>query len=102
MTAAENQERQLESQVRLAVAQAVRRLQQCYQAIAAAEQYLAYHRERYRITESAFQEQLATFADVLENHVELSEAELGLFMAQYEARIAEAELKKIVGERNPT
>ncbi len=99
LSAAKSQQRDQESQVRLAVGQAIRRLQESYLAIVAAEKNLAYHREQHRVTESAFQEQLVTFADVLDNHVDLSQAELALVGAQYEARIAEAELKKIIGER---
>jgi outer membrane protein TolC len=66
-------------------------------AVAVAEQNRRYHQEKYRVTSSAFAESLKTFDDVLDDHVDLSEAELKLYQAQYQARLREAEARRLLG-----
>jgi outer membrane protein TolC len=58
---------------------------------------LKYQVEYHRVTRSAFREQLATFSEVLDRRDDLSKAELALFSAHFEARMAEAELRRLIG-----
>jgi outer membrane protein TolC len=90
-----------EAGIRLLVHQAASELQQAYAAIATASKNLEYHQERYRVTQRAFEEQLATFSSLLDDHAELAEAELKLYAAHFQARLAEAGLSRLTGlQRN--
>jgi outer membrane protein TolC len=66
-------------------------------AVALATKALEYQRERYRVTNDAYGEQLATFSQVLDDNNALREAELQLSGAQHQARLAEAELRRLTG-----
>jgi outer membrane protein TolC len=90
--------RQAENGVDLALARSYGRLEVALAAVEVARRNLAYHAEHDRVTRSAYREQLATFADVLDRHDALSRAELALHEAHFEARMAEAEILRIVGE----
>jgi len=93
----ENALRELESSLSLLARQAVRRVQESQQAIRVADQYLNYQRERYRVSQTAYEEQLVTFNELLESHTELVEAELQLYQSYYRAELAEAELRRVTG-----
>ncbi len=67
-------------------------------AIEVARLNLEFQAENYRVTQSAFREQLVTFSELLDRHDALSKAELDLFGAQFEARMAEAEILRLVGD----
>jgi outer membrane protein TolC len=67
-------------------------------AIEVARLNLEFQAENYRVTQSAFREQLVTFSELLDRHDALSKAELDLFGAQFEARMAEAEIVRLVGD----
>jgi outer membrane protein TolC len=96
--AAEGMQRDVESGLRLRALAAYRSLEQAQAAIQVAERNLEFHRERHRVTLSAYREQLLTYDEVLDHHSELSEAELELSTARFAARLAEAEVNRIVGE----
>ena len=76
---------------------AYRALDQSLAAIDAAIKNLDYHRERYRVTRSGYREEMVTFAEVLDRHDDLRQAELGLSAALFEARIQEAEIRRLAG-----
>jgi len=84
--------------VELAVEAGYARLDVALAAIEVARRILEYHAEYYRVTQSAFREQLSTFSDVLDRHDALSKAELDLLGAQFEARMAEAEIQRLLGD----
>ena len=67
-------------------------------AIEVAQENLRYHQEKYRVTSSAFDEKLSTFDDVLRDHVGLSGAELSVYQAQYQARLAEAAVRRLMAQ----
>jgi len=95
--AAESALAETRSAVLLAARHALSEAQEANQAVAVAEQNQRYHQEKYRVTSSAFAESLATFDDLLDDHVELAEAELALYQAQYQARLKEAEARRLIG-----
>jgi outer membrane protein TolC len=76
---------------------AYRDLEEKSAAIETARKNLDYHRERYRVTQSGYREQMVTFSDVLEGHDELRQAELALSGALFATRIQEAEILRFVG-----
>jgi len=95
---AEQLVRDAESELRLRAVAAYRELEQSSAAIEVAGRNLAFQRERYRVGLSAYREQLLTYSEVLEYHNELSEAELALSAARFGTRMAEAQVRRIVGE----
>jgi outer membrane protein TolC len=95
---AEALQRDMESNAKLEAQSAYRQLNQAYASIDVAERNLAYHQERHRVSLSAYREQLVTYGEVLEQHSELSRAEFALSEAHFGARIAEAEVRRIVGD----
>ena len=76
---------------------AYRRLEGRRAAAGAAAKNLEYHRERYRVTQSGYREEMVTFSQVLDRHDELRQAELALSGALFEARIQEAEIRRLAG-----
>ncbi len=87
--------REAASQIELLARRAVHRLEDAYGAVEVAGRALEAQREKYRVTASAFGEQLATAGDLLAEHAALAEAQLQLHAAHHEARIAEAELDRV-------
>jgi outer membrane protein len=87
-----------ESGLKLQTVAAYRNLDAGVATVGAAQKNLAYHRERYRVTLSGYREELVTFSDVLDRHDDLQQAELGVLSAQYQARLQEAEIRRLVGE----
>jgi outer membrane protein len=87
-----------ESSLRLLATSAYRRLEERNAAVAVARSILEYHRERYRVNLSAYREQLVTYSEVLDQHSELSQAELALYGAHFEARLAEADVRRVIGD----
>jgi outer membrane protein TolC len=86
------------SGLHLAAISAYRGLEQAGAAVEVAERNLAFRQEAYRVGLSAYREQMATFSDVLDYHNELSEAELALSTARFAERMAEARVRRLVGE----
>ena len=68
-----------------------------YGAVEVAHRALDYQREKQRVTASAFREQLATADQLMTEDAALAEAELELYGAQHQARLAEAELDRLTG-----
>jgi outer membrane protein len=97
--AAESALEETTSAVLLAARHALSEVSEAERLVEVAERSRKYHEEKYRVTSSAFTESLKTFDDLLDEHVDLSEAELALYQAQYKARLAEAEVRKLLGER---
>ncbi len=93
--AAEQQD--AEVSMRLAAITAYRRLAEANAAIAVAEKHLEYQGERHRVALSAFGEAVVTFSEVLDEHAELSQAELQLHSARLRARLAEAAVRRVIG-----
>lgn len=85
------------SAMKLHTIAAYRDLERNLAAIDAAVKNLDYYRERYRVTRSGYREEMVTFAEVLDRHDDLRQAELGLSAALFEARINEAEIRKLAG-----
>lgn len=83
--------------MRLAARQAARDVDEARHAVNVARRALEYREEMYRVTQSAFEETLATSADLQEASSELFEAELELQGALHAARLAEAELARLTG-----
>jgi outer membrane protein TolC len=98
-SAAESSLEETTSLVLLLARRAFSEASEANRAVEVAEQNRRYHEEKYRVTSSAFAESLATFDDLLEDHVELAEAELTLYQAQYQARLAEAEVRRLLTSR---
>lgn len=67
-------------------------------AVETARLNLDFETENDRVAESAFREQLITFSELLDHHDGLSKAELALVTAHFEARMAEAEIRRLVGQ----
>lgn len=84
-------------QVNLAVETGYGQLEVALAAVGVAERNLEYQAEHYRVVRSAFREQMATFSEVLDRHDDLSQAELALFNAHFQARMVEAEIRRLVG-----
>jgi outer membrane protein TolC len=82
----------------LAVETGFGQLEVALAAVEVARLNLEFQTENFRVTQSAYREQLVTFSEVLDRHDALSNAELDLFGAQFEARMAEAELRRLVGD----
>jgi outer membrane protein TolC len=82
--------------VQLLTRRALSEASEASRAVAVAEEGRRFHAEKYRVTSSAFTENLATFDDLLRENVELGRAELALYQAQYQARLAEAALRRLV------
>lgn len=82
----------------LAVEAGFGQLEVALAAVEVARLNLEFQTENFRVTQSAYREQLVTFSEVLDRHDALSQAELDLFGAQFEARMAEAELRRLVGD----
>jgi len=87
-----------ESGLKLQTVAAYRKLDASIATVGAAQKNLAYHLERYRVTLSGYREELVTFSDVLDRHDDLQQAELDVFGAQYQARLQEAEIRRLVGD----
>jgi outer membrane protein TolC len=85
------------SAVELQTVAAYRGLEQSLAAADTANKNLEYHRERYRVTQSGYREGMVTFSEVLDRHDDLRQAELGLSGALFEARIQEAEIRRLAG-----
>jgi len=85
------------SAVELQAMAAYRGLEEKLTAVEAARKILEYHRERYRVTQSGYREQMVTFSDVLDRHDDLRQAELGLSGALFQTRIQEAEIRRLAG-----
>jgi outer membrane protein TolC len=83
--------------VELQTVAAYRGLDENMTAIKTARKNLEYHRERYRVTQSGYREQMVTFSEVLEGHEKLRQAELALSGALFATRIQEAEILRLVG-----
>ena len=98
----ENTLREFRSAISLLAQQAVRRVQESQKASGVAEEYLSYHRERYRVTQTAYEEQLVTFNELLDSQTGLVEAELKLYQSFYQAQLAGAELRRITGADSGT
>jgi outer membrane protein len=86
------------SAVQLQTLAAYRGLEQSLASVEAARKMLEYHRERYRVTLSGYREEMVTFSDVLDRHDDLQQAELGLSGAFFQARIQEAEIRRLAGD----
>lgn len=76
---------------------AYRGLEEKLAAAEAARKNLEYHRERYRVTQSGYREEMVTYSEVLDRHDDLRQAELGLSGALFRTRIQEAEIRRLVG-----
>jgi outer membrane protein TolC len=76
---------------------AFRGLEEKQAATAAASKILEYHRERYRVTQVGYREEMVTFSEVLDRHDDLRQAELALSGAFFETRIQEAEIRRLAG-----
>jgi outer membrane protein TolC len=76
---------------------AYRGLEEKKAAAGAAGKNLEYHRERYRVTQSGYREEMVTFSEVLDRHDDLRRAELALSGALFETRIQEAEIRRLAG-----
>jgi outer membrane protein TolC len=76
---------------------AYRGLEEKLAATEAARKNLEYHRERYRVTQSGFREEMVTFSEVLDRHDGLRQAELALSGALFQTRIQEAEIRRLAG-----
>lgn len=74
---------------------AYRGLDEKLTAVEAARKNLEYHRERYRVTQSGYREEMVTFSEVLDCHDDLRQAELGLSGALFQTRIQEAEIRRL-------
>jgi outer membrane protein TolC len=85
------------SAMKLHTIAAYRALDQSLAAVDAALKNLDYHRERYRVTRSGYREEMVTFAEVLDRHDDLRQAELGLSGALFQARLQEAEIRRLAG-----
>jgi outer membrane protein TolC len=83
--------------VELQVIAAYRGLDENLAAVEAARKNLEYHRERYRVTQSGYREEMVTFSEVLDRHDDLRQAELGLSGALFQTRIQEAEIRRLAG-----
>jgi outer membrane protein TolC len=88
----------MESGLRLQAVAAYRRLEESIVTIEAAQMNVEYHRERYRVTLSGYREELVTFSDVLDRHDDLQQAELEVLGAQFQNRLQEAEIQRLVGD----
>jgi cobalt-zinc-cadmium efflux system outer membrane protein len=87
-----------ESGLKLQTVAAYRALDASLATVGVAQKNLDYHRERYRVTLSGYREELVTFAEVLDRQDDLQHAELEVFGAQYQARLQEAEIRRLVGD----
>jgi OMF family outer membrane factor len=76
---------------------AYRGLEEKQAAAEAARKILEYHRERYRVTQSGYREEMVTFSEVLDCHDDLRQAELVLSGTLFETRIQEAEIRRLAG-----
>lgn len=76
---------------------AYRGLEEKTAAVETAGKNLEYHRERYRVTQSGYREEMVTFSEVLDRHDDLRRAELALSGALFETRIQEAEIRRLAG-----
>jgi OMF family outer membrane factor len=76
---------------------AYRGLEEKRTAVETAGKILEYHRERYRVTQSGYREEMVTFSEVLDRHDDLRRAELVLSGALFETRIQEAEIRRLAG-----
>ncbi len=85
------------SAVELQAIAAYRGLEEKMAAVEAARKNLEYHRERYRVTQSGYREEMVTFSEVLDRHDDLQHAELGLSGAIFQTRIQEAEIRRLAG-----
>jgi outer membrane protein TolC len=76
---------------------AYRGLEENLAAVGVARKNLEYHRERYRVTQSGYREEMVTFSEVLDRHDDLRRAELALSAALFQARMQEAEIRRLAG-----
>jgi len=93
----ERSQQELASSLTLATQRAARTVQETRKQITVAEHYVDYQRERYRVTETSYGEQLTTFSEVLDAHTELLNAELRLYQSHYQLQVAAAELQRVTG-----
>jgi outer membrane protein len=96
---AEASRRQLELDVAVEVQQAWLGLREAAERIAVAREGLASAEEDYNFSKSRYEVGAGTFLDLLNAQVVLSQARQSLVEAQADARIAEADLERAVGER---
>ncbi|MCP4902059.1 MAG: TolC family protein [bacterium] len=87
-----------EREVQVVIEYSYRQFEEATAMVDVAKSYLDFHQEKHRVQESAFREELVTFSDLLDEHVDLAEAELGYFKALHDARLAEAHLKRVVAQ----
>ncbi len=85
------------SAIELRARRAVRAVAEAYGAVEVARKALETRREKQRVTASAFRERLATADQLMTEDAALAEAELELYAAQHQARLAEAELDRLTG-----
>lgn len=85
------------SAAKLQMMAAYRKLAEAVKAVDVAGKNLEYHRERYRVTQSAFREDMVTFSEVLDRHDDLKQAELALSGALFQSRLQEAEIRRLAG-----
>ncbi len=85
------------SGVSIQIERSLQAVEEAETAVELAIKTLEYHRERYRVGNVAFREQLATFSDLLEDHASLRQAELDVLTAMHQARLAEAEVIRLIG-----
>ena len=86
-----------EAGLRLQARQAVRAADEARRAAEVARRAVDYHREKQRVTATAFGETLATSEDLAKANAELAEAELTLHGALHRARLADSELRRLAG-----
>ena len=79
------------------VERSLQAVQEAEGAVVLATKALEYHREHYRVVNDAYKEQLATFSEMLDGNNALRQAELQLSAAQHQARLAEADLRRLTG-----
>ena len=69
--------------------------------VGVAQRQIECQRERYRVTQTLFEEELATFNDVFDSHVELLETKFQLYQVFYNDQTAAAEVRHITGFTDP-
>jgi len=96
---AEANRRQLELDVAVEVQQAWLALREAVERIGVAREGLASAEEDYNFSKSRYELGAGTFLDLLNAEVSLSQARQSLVEAQADARTAEADLERAIGER---
>lgn len=96
---AEANRRQLELDVAVEVQQAWLALREAVERIGVAREGLASAEEDYNFSKSRYELGAGTFLDLLNAEVSLAQARQSLVEAQADARTAEADLERAIGER---